>query len=362
MQRIAELLGIEQESVCYEITRSGAQITLDQNKSSNTNLVKDLECQLREQFTPLSLRLETSATCQTDSLSNTPCFRTSQSADVARDTPQPIVTNSSSKSLVEGSVYRKMDIYSFWGQEPVRYTEEPISIPSLASSKSIIVRSCANCDKMVSAHSGHHKCLEDLAIMTGLSVRSDSSGDFVFCSSECVLDYARFLSTNRFSEPALYDIPGGGSEVRSQTLACDLSCTIPIVLQCCSQKPGKHLKRQAVGPQPRRKRSASGQTKQKRWHGSRWRVFTSDTLPHNAVVGKVFLDDCTALRLSMDKCPPLRLPHIADSRTCQLCHVVGDVKEDTVGRLLPLDVNKWIHLNCALWCYEVYETVGGGGR
>ncbi len=28
-------------------------------------------------------------------------------------------------------------------------------------------------------------------------------------------------------------------------------------------------------------------------------------------------------------------------------------------RLLLLDVDKWVHLNCALWSYEVYETLNG---
>lgn len=28
-------------------------------------------------------------------------------------------------------------------------------------------------------------------------------------------------------------------------------------------------------------------------------------------------------------------------------------------RLLSLDVGKWVHLNCALWSYEVYETMNG---
>uniref|UniRef100_A0A1I8FSA2 Histone-lysine N-methyltransferase n=1 Tax=Macrostomum lignano TaxID=282301 RepID=A0A1I8FSA2_9PLAT len=30
------------------------------------------------------------------------------------------------------------------------------------------------------------------------------------------------------------------------------------------------------------------------------------------------------------------------------------------GRLLNLDAGRWVHLNCALWCFDVYETVSGG--
>ena len=28
-------------------------------------------------------------------------------------------------------------------------------------------------------------------------------------------------------------------------------------------------------------------------------------------------------------------------------------------RLLCMDVDKWAHLNCALWSYDVYETMNG---
>ena len=37
----------------------------------------------------------------------------------------------------------------------------------------------------------------------------------------------------------------------------------------------------------------------------------------------------------------------------------GDAPADGCGRLLNYDVNKWVHLNCALWSEEVYETVSG---
>lgn len=31
----------------------------------------------------------------------------------------------------------------------------------------------------------------------------------------------------------------------------------------------------------------------------------------------------------------------------------------SVSRLLNCDVDKWVHLNCALWSDDVYETVNG---
>lgn len=48
-----------------------------------------------------------------------------------------------------------------------------------------------------------------------------------------------------------------------------------------------------------------------------------------------------------------------DTRICAFCHLVGDEVSDGPGRLLNMDVDKYIHLNCALWSSEVYETLNG---
>ena len=42
-----------------------------------------------------------------------------------------------------------------------------------------------------------------------------------------------------------------------------------------------------------------------------------------------------------------------DRRTCVLCQQVGDKEANVASRLLNHDVDKWVHLNCALWSSEV---------
>lgn len=51
---------------------------------------------------------------------------------------------------------------------------------------------------------------------------------------------------------------------------------------------------------------------------------------------------------------------IEDRRSCVLCSQVGDGVADGPSRLLNYDVDKWVHLNCALWSMDVYETISGG--
>ncbi|KAM7369521.1 hypothetical protein PAMP_010840 [Pampus punctatissimus] len=48
-----------------------------------------------------------------------------------------------------------------------------------------------------------------------------------------------------------------------------------------------------------------------------------------------------------------------DQRRCCFCHQVGDGPTDGPARLLNLDLDLWVHLNCALWSSEVYETQAG---
>ncbi|KAG8188064.1 hypothetical protein JTE90_014303 [Oedothorax gibbosus] len=54
---------------------------------------------------------------------------------------------------------------------------------------------------------------------------------------------------------------------------------------------------------------------------------------------------------------PSQMPK--DERKCIFCHATGDGDTNGAARLLNVDVNKWVHLNCALWSAEVYETVNG---
>uniref|UniRef100_A0A8C6Y6L9 Histone-lysine N-methyltransferase 2C n=1 Tax=Naja naja TaxID=35670 RepID=A0A8C6Y6L9_NAJNA len=52
-------------------------------------------------------------------------------------------------------------------------------------------------------------------------------------------------------------------------------------------------------------------------------------------------------------------PILKDYRKCCFCHEEGDGLTDGPARLLNLDLDLWVHLNCALWSTEVYETQAG---
>eukprot|EP00794_Sanderia_malayensis_P003518 gene3518-4019_t len=48
-----------------------------------------------------------------------------------------------------------------------------------------------------------------------------------------------------------------------------------------------------------------------------------------------------------------------DNRQCMLCGDKGDGVTEGTARLINYDVDVWVHLNCALWSLEVYETLNG---
>lgn len=50
-------------------------------------------------------------------------------------------------------------------------------------------------------------------------------------------------------------------------------------------------------------------------------------------------------------------PKFVDNRFCAFCFMIGD--DLMCGRLIYTDKDQWVHVNCALWSVEVYETVEG---
>ena len=60
-----------------------------------------------------------------------------------------------------------------------------------------------------------------------------------------------------------------------------------------------------------------------------------------------------------EKFEPSKANTSADQRKCVFCKLSGDLEQNGPCRLLSLDVDKWSHLNCALWSDEVYETMNG---
>ncbi|XP_054620989.1 histone-lysine N-methyltransferase 2C-like isoform X3 [Dunckerocampus dactyliophorus] len=101
----------------------------------------------------------------------------------------------------------------------------------------------------------------------------------------------------------------------------------------------------------------------KRMKNSRWRRWNINvTLTRGPISDEAVAmpteEEVDVLLKKLGAClRPDTLP--VDQRRCCFCHQVGDGETDGPARLLNLDLDLWVHLNCALWSSEVYETQAG---
>ena len=59
----------------------------------------------------------------------------------------------------------------------------------------------------------------------------------------------------------------------------------------------------------------------------------------------------------MDSCNNMSLSSTEGEWKCALCDCVGDTEKE--GRLLPMQYNLWVHVNCALWSSDVLMAIDG---
>lgn len=115
----------------------------------------------------------------------------------------------------------------------------------------------------------------------------------------------------------------------------------------------------AISPSSSSWRRSPDRPLNKQWKGQRWRRWSvrivvpkrsNSSLPDEKEIDEMLRKFGQSLR-------PDPLPR--DQRRCCFCHEEGDGMTDGPARLLNLDLDLWVHLNCALWSTEVYETQAG---
>nr|XP_005162602.1 histone-lysine N-methyltransferase 2C isoform X1 [Danio rerio] len=96
----------------------------------------------------------------------------------------------------------------------------------------------------------------------------------------------------------------------------------------------------------------------KRWKALRWRRWSVQIIVPKGNYHLPVEEEIDALlkKLGTSLRPE---PMPKDMRRCCFCHEEGDGLTDGPARLLNLDLDLWVHLNCALWSTEVYETQAG---
>ncbi|XP_070974437.1 histone-lysine N-methyltransferase 2C-like [Oncorhynchus clarkii lewisi] len=255
---------------------------------------------------------------------------------------------------------------------------------------------CCHC-KVVVLGNGVCKSIKDLPVhkqeQEGL-LRSE--GNLVFCSHSCFLLYSASTSSSSSSQArnttdtkdsvALLSPDSDQKESLSKAhhqysnnmSSLDVHClaqlqpkqsppsTPPIPFPPASDTPKTPktdvksdtikvtVKLKARGPRAQQEGWHQG----KRHKGLRWRKWTvqvvvprgSSQLPDENQIDELLRKLGASLRPGA--C-------LRDQRRCCFCHQLGDGVTDGPARLLNLDLDAWVHLNCALWSTEVYETQAG---
>uniref|UniRef100_A0A3B4D0F7 [histone H3]-lysine(4) N-methyltransferase n=1 Tax=Pygocentrus nattereri TaxID=42514 RepID=A0A3B4D0F7_PYGNA len=157
------------------------------------------------------------------------------------------------------------------------------------------------------------------------------------------------VKTEPESEVALLPPPAAPFEEDPAPSAASMSQDSPTVEIC--PKPIKQRSRPLLEEEEIR-------PKIKKWKGVRWKrlhlVITIRKGSSKKENSREVSELMERLRITLR---PDKLPR--DKRKCCFCHEEGDGATDGPARLLNIDVDLWVHLNCALWSTEVYETQGG---
>lgn len=247
------------------------------------------------------------------------------------------------------------------------HIEEAVSVASLSASRN--QNSCHFCYVFLNELSAIRK--------SGKLFGIDSTDDLLFCSTSC---YSNFKSCNSFDCNPDKKPPQQQQQQQQPSLESasnNFQCT-RVLIKTTPYKPPKNYKKvcdfeqyvrrrfpsEGQTDNPAKPSPASGatppvDTARKRLLGVNYGYFKTD--PPVASPQSIFKQiDQTDQHVLLTKYScSYRHAGLVDRRSCMLCRSVGDGDEAVSGRLMNIDADNWVHLNCALWCFEVYETVSG---
>uniref|UniRef100_I3NHS1 [histone H3]-lysine(4) N-methyltransferase n=1 Tax=Ictidomys tridecemlineatus TaxID=43179 RepID=I3NHS1_ICTTR len=259
----------------------------------------------------------------------------------------------------------------------------------IAESTALRPQWCCHC-KVVILGSGVRKSFKDVAFMNKDSRDSTKrmEKDIVFCSNNCFILYSSTAqaknSENKESTPSLPQSPTRTMPSRvfhqysNNISTLGVHClpqlqeetspppsppiTFPPAFEAAKVEAKPDELKVTVKLKPRLRTVHGGfedcRPLNKKWRGMKWKKWSI----HIVIPKGTFKPPCEDeidefLKELGTSLKPDPVPR--DCRKCCFCHGEGDGLTDGPARLLNLDLDLWVHLNCALWSTEVYETQAG---
>ncbi|XP_006873731.1 PREDICTED: histone-lysine N-methyltransferase 2C [Chrysochloris asiatica] len=248
---------------------------------------------------------------------------------------------------------------------------------------------CCHC-KVVILGSGVRKPFKDINFVSKDSRESSSrvEKDIVFCSNNCFILYSSTAqaksSESKESIPLLPQSPikeassKAFHQYSNNISTLDVHClpqlqervspptsppiTFPPAFEAAKVEAKPDELKVTVKLKPRLRTIHGGfddyRPVNKKWRGMKWKKWSI----HIVIPKGTFKSPCEDeiddfLKKLGTSLKPDPVPK--DYRKCCFCHEEGDGLTDGPARLLNLDLDLWVHLNCALWSTEVYETQAG---
>ncbi|XP_030054215.1 histone-lysine N-methyltransferase 2C isoform X2 [Microcaecilia unicolor] len=249
---------------------------------------------------------------------------------------------------------------------------------------------CSQC-KVVVLGSGVRKSFKDFPVPKQESQESAGrvENEIVFCSNNCFLLYSVSAQSkhldNKEAIPLLPQSPIKEAppkvfhQYSNNTFTLDVHClpdlqekvssptSPPINFPPASSeatkvesKPDELKVTVKLKPRLRAVHSNAddGRPLNKKWKGSKWKKWSIQIVIPKGTFKPQCEDEINEfLKKLGTSLKPDPIPK--DYRKCCFCHEEGDGLTDGPARLLNLDLDLWVHLNCALWSTEVYETQAG---
>ncbi|XP_062424789.1 histone-lysine N-methyltransferase 2C isoform X2 [Rhea pennata] len=259
---------------------------------------------------------------------------------------------------------------------------------NIAESSALRPRWCSHC-KVVVLGSGVRKSFRDLPFPKQDSQESsDKMKDIVFCSNNCFVLYSAAVqaknSENKESVPSLPQSPmkerppKAFHQYSNNISTLDVHCLpqlqekvsppssppimFPPAFEAAKVEAKPDELKVTVKLKPRLKAIHSSlddcRPPSKKWKGMKWKKWSIQiVIPKGSFKPPCEEEIDEFLKKLGTTLKPDPVPK--DYRKCCFCHEEGDGLTDGPARLLNLDLDLWVHLNCALWSTEVYETQAG---
>ncbi|CAL4174230.1 unnamed protein product, partial [Meganyctiphanes norvegica] len=264
--------------------------------------------------------------------------------------PPPTTYHMIEQSLENNNIPRL-----FHHKHPKNGKEQVVEIQSILNGHACF---CKNCSLIIMKD----KICKKLSEMPVHTKDENGVDEITFCSQECMVQYVITHKIEPKPEKAGAGLDDRGrlkDEYNSEDSSeddllkdeeLDEVLRVPKLEDGIRGRPVKH-KLDDMEYYPR-------QSDGKRFRGHKYQFWTPNSLQMPEKIDKPTPKEMTDLLFRM--AITYRKPRLKeDHRQCVLCNLYGDSVADGPSRLLNYEVNKWVHLNCALWCEDVYETMNG---